>query len=118
MSKKLVFCWNGTEWVQVYDQARIEEAFTRITQTKDIILMEAQQYVNGKLIDYSTIEQTAEAIRLTVGNALTGYSTIEQTADAINTKVASALGPYSTTQQTAQAISSYVTNALGSYSTT
>ena len=114
-SNHTVYYWNGVKWVQIYDTGVVMEAFTRITQTKDMILQEAEradgayiakteqlqtadqivtsatQYVDGQLINYSTTAQTSQMISTQVsdyvGGQLANYSTTTQTSNMINLAV-------------------------------
>ena len=137
-----VYYWNGTKWVRIYDTAVVTEAYTRITQTKDLIQQEAiraddtyiakteqlqtasaivskaEQYVDNKLTDYSTTEQTASQITATVSTALGNYSTTTQTASMIQTKITDSLSNYYTKTETASQITATISSKLGDYSTT
>ena len=105
---KELYCYNGTNWMQVSEHASISDAFTRITQTQDMIQQEAERaqgafiaktlqlqtadqivhkaerYTDGKLLDYSTIEQTATQIALYVtNNAYSKVSGITINSDGV-----------------------------------
>lgn len=136
-----MYCWDGSEWQQVSEHQAVASAYTRITQTQEMILQEAERnngkfiaktaqyqdaesiiqsasaYVDGKLGHYSTISQTAYEIRTHVANALGDYSTTVQTQSMIQTTISTSLGNYYTKTQTASLISSTISSSLGSYYT-
>ena len=140
-SGQTVYYWNGTKWVRIYDTAVVTEAYTRITQTQNMILQEAEraegqyikkteqlqtadaivtsakEYVDGTLVNYSTTEQTASQIATTISTALGSYYTKTETANEITTTLSTALGDYYTKSETASQIDTTISNKLGDYYT-
>lgn len=140
-SGQTVYYWNGVKWVRIYDTAVITEAYTRITQTQDMILQEAErsegtyikkteqlqtadaivakaeEYVDDELVNYSTHEQTASAILTTISTALGNYYTKTETASQIEETLSTALGDYYTKTETASQIAATLSTALGDYYT-
>ena len=136
-----LYCWDGTQWQQVSEHAAVASAFTRITQTQEMILQEAersnakyiartthyqdadsivttaQAYTDNKLGNYSTISQTAYAIETYVTNSLGDYSTTIQTQSMIQTTISSSLSNYYTKTETASQISTTISSSLSNYYT-
>jgi len=81
------YCRQGTgadaKWVPVYDTAIVSEAFTRIEQTKDMILQEAYRAnaAEGELD--SKITQTADSIRQDVARSYLAKTADYATVDSI-----------------------------------
>lgn len=97
---------------------------TQIQITADkISAMVSKTDLETMLEEYSTIEQTAEKIQMTVTkieNELKKYSTIEQTAEKIETEVVNInkkFNSYSTIEQTNDSISSVVSKNISAYFT-
>ena len=136
-----LYCWDGTQWQPVSEHAAIASMYTRITQTQEMILQEAERaqgrfiaktthyqdadsivtsaesYTDGKLTQYSTTIQTASMIQTTVSTALGDYSTTTQTESMIQTMITSSLGNYYTKMETASLISTTISTSLGNYYT-
>ena len=55
------YCWNGSKWIRTYDKSEITTAYTRITQTQDMIRQEAER-ANGAFVKRTSVLQTADQI--------------------------------------------------------
>ena len=76
-----MFCWNGTEWIKVYDNSEIATAYTRIEQNKYEIRMEAERAnaAEGQL--HAEILLTADQIKLEIQQNYTTKAFFNMTAD-------------------------------------
>ena len=76
-----LMCWNGTNWVVVYDMSTVANAYTRIKENKYAIELEAYRAnaAEGELNARITI--TADTIRQEVSRDYTSKSFFEMTAD-------------------------------------
>ena len=71
---KLVYCYDGTEWIQVYDTSVVYTAFSRITQTSDRITSEVERATGAEGVLRTYIDQTADDLRLYAENYTEGYA--------------------------------------------
>jgi len=88
---KDIYCWDGNKWVHVFDTALVGEAYSRVTQTAELLETEVRRVnaIEGTL--YSRISQTADEIQTEVSRATEQEgllnSKISQTATNIHMQV-------------------------------
>ena len=138
-SAEAVYYWDGSKWVQLYDFGMLMEAYTRITQTADAIVAEAERaegayvrrsetlqtadqivtkvenYVDGELTAYSNTTQTQSMISATISDRLGNYYNKTETNSQITSTISSKLGNYYNKTETESKISTTISSQLGNY---